>query len=153
MFFAVDNNDLNVLMESLNNLEAFSIANLQKQEEIFANILEILQDERFESEAHYQEQRSLEEQPTFILTDSNDSTVFMKNLNNLEAFLVINHEKQEESSINAFEILKDDKIENEVDFQEHTSLFKSNPCLFLLTILSNYVDGESKQHKAILNDQ
>jgi hypothetical protein len=59
----------------------------------------------------------------------------MKSINNLEAFLVINHEKQEESSIDALEMFEDDKIENEVDFQEHTSLFKSNPCLFLLTII------------------
>jgi hypothetical protein len=76
----------------------------------------MLQNDRFESESHYQEQRSLEEQPTFISVDNNDSTMFMKSLNNLEAFSVINHEKQKESFANALEMFKDDKIESEVDY-------------------------------------
>ncbi|CAK9876055.1 unnamed protein product [Sphagnum jensenii] len=122
MFFAADSNDSDVLMGSLDNSEAFSVANLEKQEESSADTLEMLEDDGFESEADYQEQRSLEEQPTFVSADSNDSAVLMESLDNSEAFSVINHEKQEESSADALEMHKDDRFESEVDYQEQRSL-------------------------------
>jgi hypothetical protein len=122
MFSAADSNDSDVLMGSLDNSEAFSVANLEKQEESSADTLEMLDDDGFESEADYQEQRSLEEQPTFVSADSNDSAVLMESLDNSEAFSVINHEKQEESSVDALEMHRDVRFESEVDYQEQRSL-------------------------------
>ncbi|CAK9226635.1 unnamed protein product [Sphagnum troendelagicum] len=122
MFSAADSNDSDVLMGSLDNSEAFSVANLEKQEESSADTLEMLDDDGFESEADYQEQRSLEEQPTFVSADSNDSAVLMESLDNSEAFSVINHEKQEESSADALEMHRDVRFESEVDYQEQRSL-------------------------------
>ncbi len=122
MFSTADSNGSDVLMGSLDNSEAFSVANLEKQEESSADTLEMLEDDGFESEADYQEQRSLEEQPTFVSADSNDSAVLMKSLDNSEVFSVINHEKQEESSVDAPEMHKGDRFESEVDYQEQRSL-------------------------------
>jgi hypothetical protein len=109
-------------MGSLDNSEAFSVANLEKQEESSADTLEILEDDGFESEADYQEQRSLEEQPTMASADSNDSAMLMESLDNSEAFSVANLEKQEESSADTLEMHKDDGFESEVDYQEQRSL-------------------------------
>ncbi|CAM6026229.1 unnamed protein product [Sphagnum balticum] len=124
MFSTADSTDSDVLMGSLDNSEAYSVANLEKQEESSADTLEMLEDDGFESEADYQEQRSLEEQPTFVSADidSNDSAVLMESLDNSEAFSVISHEKQEESSADALEMHKDDRFESEVDYQEQRSL-------------------------------
>jgi len=68
MFSATGSNDSDVLMGSLDNSEAFSVVNLEKQEESSVDTLEMLEDDGFESEVDYQEQRSLEEQPTFVST-------------------------------------------------------------------------------------
>ncbi|KAH9548335.1 hypothetical protein CY35_11G083200 [Sphagnum magellanicum] len=112
IFSTANSNDSDVLMGSLNNSEAFSVANLEKQEESSADTLEILEDDGFESEADYQEQRSLEEQPTMTSADSNDSAMLMESLDNSEAFSVANLEKQEESSADTLEMHKDDGFEN-----------------------------------------
>jgi len=119
---SADSNDSAVLMESLDNSETFSVANLEKQEESSADTLEMHKDDRFESEADYQEQRSLEEQPTIVSADSNDSAVLMESLDNSEAFSVANLEKQEESSADTLEMHRDDGFESEVDYQEQRSL-------------------------------
>jgi hypothetical protein len=68
MFSATGSNDSDVLMGSLDNSEAFSVVNLEKQEESSVDTLEMLEDDGFESEVDYQEQRSLEGQPTFVST-------------------------------------------------------------------------------------
>jgi len=68
MFSATGSNDSDVLMGSLDNSEAISVVNLEKQEESSVDTLEMLEDDGFESEVDYQEQRSLEEQPTFVST-------------------------------------------------------------------------------------
>jgi hypothetical protein len=68
MFSATGSNDSDVLMGSLDNSEAFSVVNLEKQEESSVDTLEMLEDDGFENEVDYQEQRSLEEQPTFVST-------------------------------------------------------------------------------------
>jgi hypothetical protein len=116
IFSTANSNDSDVLMGSLDNSEAFSVANLEKQEESSADTLEILEDDGFESEADYQEQRSLEEQPTMTSADSNDSAMLMESLDNSEAFSVANLEKQEESSADTLEMHKDDGFESEVDY-------------------------------------
>jgi hypothetical protein len=41
--------------KNLDNWEAFLITNLKKQEETFTDTLEMLEDERFESEVDYHE--------------------------------------------------------------------------------------------------
>ncbi len=41
--------------KNLDNSEAFLITNLKKQEETFTDTLEMLEDERFESEVDYHE--------------------------------------------------------------------------------------------------
>jgi len=53
MFSATGSNDSDVLMGSLDNSEAFSVVNLEKQEESSVDTLEMLEDDGFESEVDY----------------------------------------------------------------------------------------------------
>jgi hypothetical protein len=99
MFVAVDSNDSAVLIESLDNSEAFPVTNWEQQEESSAEALELPEGSRSESEVIEQEQRSAEnERPMFVTADSNDSVVLMESLDNSKAFPVTNHEKEEETS-------------------------------------------------------
>ncbi len=119
---STDSNDSAVLMKSLDNSEAFSVINHEKQEESSADALEIHKDDRFESEVDYQEQTSLEEQPMFISADSNYPAVLMENLDNTEPFPMTSQKKQQESSAEAPEMLEDDRPAIEVNYQEQQSL-------------------------------
>jgi hypothetical protein len=99
MFVAVDNNDSAVLIESLDNSEAFPVTNWEQQEESSVEALELPEGSRFKSEVIEQEQRSAEnERPMFVTTNNNDSVVLMESLDNSKAFPVTNHEKEKETS-------------------------------------------------------
>ncbi len=60
--------------------------------------LEILDDDRSETEVNDRLLRSPLEQTYFSVVESNDSDVFMENLDNPHKFLVINLEKEEDES-------------------------------------------------------
>jgi hypothetical protein len=116
MFVTAGGNDSAVSMESLDSSEALPMTNQEKREESSAEVLEILEDDRFDTALKEQEQRSFEEQPIFSTTNSNDSDVLMGSLDNSEAFSVANLEKQEESSADTLEMHKDDGFESQVDY-------------------------------------
>jgi hypothetical protein len=122
MFVGADSNDLAVLIESRDTSESFPFTNQETQEESSPEALEMLEDDRAESEIIQQEQRYLEEkQPIFVAADSNDSAVLMESLENSKPCPVTNQEKQEESSAGTLEMLEDARFETEVNEQEKRS--------------------------------
>jgi cephalosporin hydroxylase len=122
MFVGADSNDLAVLTESRDTSESFPFTNQETQEESSPEALEMLEDDRAESEIIQQEKRYLEEkQPIFFAADSNDSAVLMESLENSKPCLATNQEKQEESSAGTLEMLEDARFETEVNEQEKRS--------------------------------
>lgn len=85
MLVAIGNNDLNVSMESLDNSIALPMTNQEKWE-----VLEILEDDRFDITIKWQEQRSFQWQPMFSTTKNNDSNVLMENIDKSMAFSIAN---------------------------------------------------------------
>jgi cephalosporin hydroxylase len=122
MFVGADSNDLAVLTEGRDTSESFPFTNQETQEESSPEALEMLEDDRAESEIIQQEKRYLEEkQPIFFAADSNDSAVLMESLENSKPCLATNQEKQEESSAGTLEMLEDARFETEVNEQEKRS--------------------------------
>jgi hypothetical protein len=121
------------------------VTNWEQQEESSAKALELLEGSRSESEVIEQEHMSAEnEWPMFVTTDSNDSVVLMESLDNSKAFLVTNHEKEEETSA-CLEIPVDDKSEIEVQEQEKGSLGEQS--IFVIADSNDPVTNQEKQEE------
>jgi len=102
------------------------MTNQEKQDKSFAESLEMAEDDRLESEFSEEKQMVLEEQPMLVASDSHDSALVTKNLDNLETFLVTKQEKQKESSAKALEMLQNNRSIMEAQEQATTHL-KMNP--------------------------
>jgi hypothetical protein len=114
--------DSAVLVEGLDNSDAVPVTIHEKQEESSAEGLEMLENDGSEMEVQEQEKGSLEEQPMFVAASSNDSAVLMESRDSSEALQVTNLEKQEESSVEAWEGIEVGEFENEASEQEQRSI-------------------------------
>jgi hypothetical protein len=113
------------------------VTNQEKQEEVSAEGLEMLEVVRSENGLSEQEQRAVqEEQPMCVAADS---AVLVEGLDNSDAVPVTIHKKQEESSAEGLEMLENDGSEMEVQEQEKGSLEEQPK---FVAASSNDLDGE-----------
>jgi hypothetical protein len=108
MFGAADSNDSAVLTEGQDTSEALLVTNQEKQEESSAEAQEMTEVGRFEDEAS-----ELEQQAMFGAADTNNTAVLMESQDSSEPLPMTDQEEQEESSVEAQEVIEVGGFENE----------------------------------------